>query len=255
MAAVPKKFKRTKSQYRLAQTGIPDYADKSLDQQVAVFSKLVMENSRTPIYRVWSKLDSIAHSVIVSELGCFDGKSSAQHWEWAREDAAELNRHSRMLRTFLKKQTEHEKILARRPRLYMPRRYFVEPEGGGTLRKVLEIEERHLKGSVSRINRVLKKRGKWDDVKGMIRAQEYVKRRATYLGIPGRVRLTPDAIADIYELAPRTNNGNGGSVTAENIRKAIAYYRKKPENAYFVQNIEFYLEDWRKPISKLLSGN
>jgi hypothetical protein len=97
MASVPKKSRRTSNQYRLAQTGIPDYANKSLDEQVALFSKLVMENSKKPIYRVWSKVDSVAQAVIMSELGFFDGEVRAQHYEWARKDSAELNRHTRML--------------------------------------------------------------------------------------------------------------------------------------------------------------
>jgi hypothetical protein len=254
MVSVPKKPRSTNNRHHLTQIGIPDYVNQSLEDQVVLFSKLVLENSKRPIYRVWSKLDPVAHSVIMSELGLFDGKVRAQHYEWAREDAAELKRHTRSLGTFLKKQVEHENILARHPRLYMPRRYFAEPEGGGTLRKVLEIEVLNLKWSVAQINRVLKKRGKWD-VRGMIRAQEYVKRRAAFLEIPGRVRLTPDAIADIYQLARRTRNGNGDSINGENIRKVIDYYRKLPENAYFIQNTEFYLEDWRTPASKRKPGN
>jgi hypothetical protein len=227
MTAAPTKSRRTKSQYRLAQTGIPDYANKSLDEQVARFSELVMENSKRPIYRVWSKVDPVAHAVIMSELGCFDGKVRAQHYEWARKDSAELNRHTRMLGTFLKKQAEHENIAARRPRFYMPRRYFAEPEGRGTLGKVLEIEMMHLKRSVAHINRVLKKRSKWD-ARGMVLAQEYVIRRADFLRLPGRVRLTPAAIADIYQLTQRTSQGGDDPDTVENIRKAIAYFRKNP---------------------------
>jgi hypothetical protein len=164
----------------LGRRRIPDYADKSLDEQVVLFSKLVMGNPKRPIYRVWSRLDPVAHSAIMSELGFFDGKVRAQHNEWARKDAAELKKHTRMLRTFLMKQAEHENIAARRPRFYMPRRYFAEPEGRGTLGKVLEIEIMHLKRSVADINRRLKARSKWDP-RGMVCAQEYVKRREAFL--------------------------------------------------------------------------
>ena len=76
-----------------------------------------------------------------------------------------------MLRTFLEKQVEHESLVARRPCLYMRRRYTAEPQGRGTLRKVLEIELMHLKGSVAEINRIFKKRSKWEP-RGMILSQD-----------------------------------------------------------------------------------
>ena len=247
MPAIPKRSRRTKSHYRFAQIGMSDYANKSPDDQVALFSKLVLENSQRHIHRVWSELDPVDHFVIMCRLGFFEGKVRAQQYEWAREDAAELKRHARMLGTFLKKRAEHESIAARRPRFYIPRRYSSEPAVGVTLRKVLEIEVTHLKWSVTQINRMIKKVGKWDP-RGMILAQEYVKRRADFLGLPGHVRLSPGAIADLYELTRRPGDGGDDSGTPENIRKAIANYRKKPENLYFVQNIEFYLEDWKKPL-------
>ena len=59
-----------------------------------------------------------------------------------------------MLETFLKKQAAHDDLLARRPRFYMPRRYYMEREGGGTLRKILEIELIHIKRSVTELNLV-----------------------------------------------------------------------------------------------------
>jgi hypothetical protein len=250
MTPVPMRFRRTSKRVGLTQTGIPDYANKSLDQQVALFSKLVMENSKRPIYRVWTKLDPVAHSVIMSELGCFDGKIRAQRDEWARKVAAELNRHTHMLRTFLKKQVEHEYRATRSPRFYTPHLYF-GTEGTGTLRSVLQTEIKHLMHSRATINLRLKKRGKWD-VSGIVRGQEYVIRRVAFLGIPGPVRLTPGAIADIYQLTRRASDGNDDSDTAENIRKAIVYFRKNPENAHFLENIEYYLKDWKEP-SK--SGN
>ncbi len=123
MTPAPKKFRCTRKRVDLTQTGISDNANQNLDEQVALFSKLVMENSKTSIYQVWSKLDPIAHFVIMSELGFLEGKVCAQHYEWAREDAAELKRHTRMLRTFLKKQAEHENIAARRPRSGVEKSY------------------------------------------------------------------------------------------------------------------------------------
>jgi hypothetical protein len=160
-----------------------------------------------------------------------------------------------MLRTFLKKQVVHENIKVRRPRFYGPLRYAAEPKGiRGTLGKMLEMEIVHLEQTVANINRGLKKRRKWD-AQGIVLSQEYVIRRSAFLGISGRVRLTPAAIADIYQLTRRTGDGDDDSGTPENIQKAIAYFRKDPENAYFVQNIEFYLEDWKKPVLKTKSGN
>ena len=258
MASVSKKPRRTRKQFALAPADNREYDNKSFEDQVAHFSKLAMENPSKPIYRLWSKLDFVARTVILSELGCLPGDTRrltrAQHFEWAREDAAELKRHTRALSTFLEKQAAHEKLLARRPRFYMPRRYFAEPEGRGTLKKVLEIEKMHLRSSVTAINRMRKSRGTWF-VRGMIIAQEYVARRADFLAIRGRVRLTPEAIADIYELTqcPRERGDDLG--TAESIRKAISYYYEQTENAYFIQNIEFYLQDWKKPALRPRSGN
>lgn len=128
MIPAPMKFKPSK-QVGSTPIGIPNNAKENLDKQVALFSKLVKENPKRAIFQVWSKLDSVAHSVILSELNSVDGKVRAEYYEWAREDAAELKKHARMLRTFLKKQAEHESIRVRRPRCYMPRRYIAEPEG------------------------------------------------------------------------------------------------------------------------------
>jgi hypothetical protein len=255
MATVPKKSRRTSNQYRLTQTSIRDDAQKSLDEQVASFSNLVTADCKKPIYRVWSKLDPVAHSVIMSELGCFDGKVRAQHDDWARKLAAELKRHAHTLRTFLKKQAEHEYRTSRPPRFHHPHLYFEFSEGRCTLRRVLETEINHLMHSRATINGRLKKRGKWN-VSGIVRAQEYIIRRVAFLGIQGRVRLTPAAIADIYQLTRRTRDGNDDSDTAENIRKAIAYFRKNPENAHFLENIDYYLKDWTTiPVPKDKSGD
>jgi hypothetical protein len=113
MASYPRRSRSASERYRLAQTGIPDYANKSLDEQVVLFSKLVMENRRRPIYRVWSKLDPIARSVIMTELGCFAGKDApqlirAQRDERPRKVLAELERHLEVLKEFVKTQAEHE---------------------------------------------------------------------------------------------------------------------------------------------------
>ncbi len=255
MATVPKKSRRTNKRVRLAEPRIPDFDGRSVEEQVALLTKLIMENPRRPIYRVWSALDPVAHSVIVSKLGFFGEKVRAQRLEWARDDARELKRHTRMLTTFLKKQAEHESIAGRRPRFYLPYRYFAEPDGRrGTLKTMLEIEVAHLQWHIADINRILKQRARWN-TRGIILAQEYVKRRAAFFGLPARVRLTPNAVADIYQLTRRTSDADNDLDTGENIRKAIAYYREKPENAYFIQNIEFYLDDWAMPISKSKSGN
>ena len=85
----------------------------------------------------------------MKELGLFDGDVRALNDKWAREDAAELKKHLRMVRTFLKKQTEHEKLLARRPRWHIPRRYSDKKAGEGTLKHILEIEMKHLEWAVN----------------------------------------------------------------------------------------------------------
>jgi hypothetical protein len=122
------------------------------------------------------------------------------------------------------------------------------------LRSVLGAELKHLKGLVGVKKQRVKPVSKWD-VKRMIVAQEYVIRRVAFLGLPKRVRLTPDAIADIYQLIGAPADGSDGSDTAENIRKAISYFRKNPKNERFLLHIESYLKDWTKPVSKDKSGN
>jgi hypothetical protein len=259
MATRPKKRPGSRNQSLAARTGIAGFGDRSIDDQVAAFSKQVMKNPAKPIHRVWSALDSVARAVILTELGCFDKENApdlvhAKHYQWAREDTAELRRHAGRLETFLKKQIAHDELLARRPRFYMRRRYYSEQEGSGTLRKILEIELAYLKRSVIELNRVLQKRNNWA-VRAIIIAQEYVKRRADHLGGPEPVRLTPAAIADIYRLTRNCDDEVDDSDTPESIENAIEYYRKQPENAYFIQNIEFYLEDWKKPAATPTFGN
>jgi hypothetical protein len=236
------------NEYRSAQTGLPGFADKSLDEQVALFSKLVMADSKKPIYRVWSKLDQAAHSVILSELGCFDVNERVRRDEWARKTAAELKRHTRRLRRFLEQQVEFEDQLIRHYRFLHPGLNFKLPRGRVTLKSAVESEITELNQIVAAMNRQRKPRSKWDAI-GMFRAQEYVKRRTASLET-GRVRLTPAAIADIYQLTQRTSDGGDDPDTVENIRKAIGYFKKSPENAYLVQNIDLYLGDRKKPISK-----
>jgi hypothetical protein len=258
MASVPKKSRRTSNQYRLAQTGIPDYANQTLEDQVALFSKLVMRNSKMPIYRVWSKIDPVAHYVIMSELECFDGKdapqlSRARRDQRNREVVAVLENHIRLLQRFHKMQEEHDSRTARFG-VRSIRKYTLAPGVEGPLRSVLETELGHLKQLVGAHKRRLKQASKWD-VKRMIIAQEYVIRRVYFLGLPKRVRLTPDAIADIYQLTRAAADRSDVSDTAENIRKAIAYFRKNPKNAHFLQKIEDYLKDWTEPVSKGKPGN
>ena len=250
-----KQLKRKRKSVGLPQPDRKDNANENYAEQVASFSAQVMQKLEGPLYRVWSQLDSADHLVIMYALGCFSGKIRAQHYQWAREDLAELKRHTNILKTFLKRRTEHEKIAARRPHFYMYRQYLAEPEGSrGALGKMLEMEVTHLQWSMDDINRILKKRSKWDPG-GIIRAQEYVTRRADFLGLSARVRLTLPAVADIYHLTQRISHGGDDLDTVENIRKSIAYFKGKQENAYFVQNIKFHIEDWRKPLSKTVSGN
>jgi hypothetical protein len=104
------------------------------------------------------------------------------------------------------------------------------------------------------MNRQRKPRGKWDAGR-IVLAQEYVLRRAAFLGIPRRVRLTPAAIADIYKLTQRSSDRGDDSGTAENIRKSIAYFRKNPENSHFLENIGRYLANWTLPVATNRSGN
>lgn len=250
-----KKLKLRSRSVGLPQPGKQDNPNENYAEQVALFSRLVMEKSEGPLYRVWSQLDSADHLVIMYALGCFSGKIRAHHYQWAREDLAELKRNTNRLKTFLRRRAEHEEIATRRPHFYVYRQYLAEPEGSrGALGKMLEMEVTHLQWSMADINRRLKARSKWDP-RGMVCAQEYVKRRVAFLGIRGRVRLTPAAIADIYQLTQRTSHGGDDPDTVENIRKAIAYFKRNPENAYLVQNIEYYLDGWKKPVSKLKSGN
>lgn len=252
--ALTSKNPRT-SRYRLAQTDIPDFANKNREEQIALFSKRVMENSQRPIYRLWSKLDPFVRSVILSELGCFDGEVRGGRDKRAREVAAELKRHMHSLGTFLKKQAEHEYRTHRPPRFHQPHVYLDPWEGRCTLRRVLEIEIEHLRHSRATILGRLKRRGKWD-VSGIIRAQEFLNRRAAFLGIRGSIRLTPGAIADIYQLSQRTPAAGDDSGTPETIRKAIDNFKKDHRNAHFLENIEYYLKDWTKPSDPVgKSGN
>src|SRR5580698_9329143 len=103
-----KKLKRRSIPVGLPQTGIKDNSNENYAEQVALFSRLVMEKSKGPLYRVWSQLDSADHFVIMYALGCFSWKVRAQHYQWAREDLAELRRHTNRLKTFLERRVEHE---------------------------------------------------------------------------------------------------------------------------------------------------
>jgi hypothetical protein len=244
MTLVPKKSKLSGEQPGIRQILSPDTHD-SFEDQVDLFTKRSLTNSSRPIYGVWSKLDPTARSVVLFELGCFNEKTRDRYHKRAREDGAVLKKHLGMLETFLKRQADHDTIVARRPRFYMPRLYYIEPEGKGTLKKVLEIEVRNLEWGIAQINRSLQKHSKWD-VRGVILVQEYVTRRVDFLKLPKSVRLTPDAIADIYDITKCTGVDNSNLNTGQNLRKAIAYYKKLPENQYFIQNIEFYLQDWKK---------
>jgi hypothetical protein len=259
MGRALKNFGNASNRHRLPQTGIPNYAKKSLDEQVALFSKLVMANSKTPIYRLWSKIDSVARSVIMAELGCFDGKDAPQVARASRDErdrdlVAELERHTRLLERVLHKRAKHDYVITRRFGFRNFRKYLGVPGRVGSLRQVLKTEIKHLKQVIAVMKRELRHRGKWD-VKGMVIAQEYVIRRAAFLGITRRVRLTPDAIADIYQLTRAPGADSNGSDTAENVRKAIAYFRKRPENAHFLDHIESHLKDWTVPVPLGRTGN
>lgn len=255
MPPSPKKLKRERNPVGLPQPEKHDDANDNYAEQVDLFSKLVMEKSERPLCWVWSQLDTADHLVIMQALGFFSAKIQARHYRWAREDLAELKRHTKKLKSFLKSRTEHEEIASRRPHFYVYCQYLAAPEGHlGALGKMLAVEVEHMEWSMTDINRILQKRSKWHPG-GIMRAQEYVTRRADFLGLSKEVRLTIPAVADIYHLAKRTSQGGDDPDTVEKIQKSIANFRKKRENAYFVENVEFHIEDWRKPFSKSVIGN
>jgi hypothetical protein len=227
----------------LAQTGVPNFADKNPGEQVALFSKLIMENSQKPTSRLWRKLDPLAHYVILSELGCLDRNERARHDDWARKILAELKKHARRLGRFFEQQEEHEDQLICHYRSLHPGLSFKLPRGRVNLKTVVESEINELNRLVAAMNRLRKPRGKWGAGR-MALAQEYVRQRVAVLGISGSHRLTPAAIADIYHLTIGTSHGDDNPDTTESVRKAIAYFRRNPENVHSIEKIGLYLAKW-----------
>jgi hypothetical protein len=64
--------------FGLPKVDISGYADMSLDEQIAAFSRLVLENPARAIYKVWLQLDDVDRSIVMWRLGCFDGENAPQ---------------------------------------------------------------------------------------------------------------------------------------------------------------------------------
>jgi hypothetical protein len=249
--------KRTVNWYGLPKTRVPGYRKKPIEEQIGLFSKVVMANRGKPIHRVWSQLDDVGRSVVMKELGCFAGENApqviyAQRDQCAREFLVEAKRQSRWLSRFISRQAKHERTISA---LGFPpgSLQLTAQKGLGPLSSVIAKEEACLQEFSAHVKRRLIQRGNWDPER-MIKAQEYVSRRLKFLGAPGSIRLTPEAIAEVFELTQALANGSAAEIS-ENIRKAIAYFRKNPANKELLDNIERVIPDWTFPVELAKTGN
>lgn len=217
-----------------------------------------MANRGKAIHRVWSQLDYVGRSVVMKELGCFAGENApqviyAQSDRRAREFLVEAQRQSRRLSQFITRQAKHERIISALGfppgSVQLTAQKDLEP-----LSATLDKELVQLKRFAAGVQRRLVQRGNWDP-KRMIKVQEYVIRRLKFLHAPQSTRLTPRALADIYQLTQALSGGITHAYISENIRKAIEYFRKDPVNKEFLENIERVIPDWTFPAELLKTGN
>lgn len=82
------------------------------------------------------------------------------------------------------------------------------------------------------------------EIRSIVKAQEFVKRRSIFLGTP--VNLSPAAVADILDL-----NELGLDVTFQDkegaVRKALRRFREKPDYERSMNEIVDVLPNWTLP--------
>lgn len=232
---------------RLPETGIPGYEAAGLPDQVALFSKLIEKKPMTRIHAVWKELDDWARTIVMWHLGCFAGENSpqviyARREQIARESLADVSDRMRCVSKLISRQTEQVQTTVglniRDGKLHFITRQRPSPPSPFLVEELAILQQK-----TADLEGRLPPRSKWN-ARRMIIAQRFVSRRAKFLGLPDSVRLTPEAIAEVYALIRVLPERSREPDTPENIRKAIANFSKSDVNRASIERMESMITNW-----------
>jgi hypothetical protein len=243
---------------RLPETGIPGYEEASLPEQVVLLSRRIEKKPMSKIHTVWERLDDWARAIVMWHLGCFAGENSpqviyARREQSVRESLAEVISRIRCLSKVIKRHADQMQTVAGL-KIRDGKLHFITRQRPGQPSPALMEELTILRDQAANLKSRLPPRGKWN-AKRMIVAQEFVCRRASVLGLPDSVSLSPEAIADVYELTRALADGSGEPESPENIRKAIANFRKSAANRASLARMDSQITNWANRAVFTLPGN
>jgi hypothetical protein len=243
---------------RLPEIDIPGYEDASLPEQVRLFSELIEKRPMSRINAVWKQLDDWARAIVMWHLGCFAGEDSpqviyARHEQSVRESLAEVMGRICCLSKLIKRQADQMQTVAGLS-IRDGKLHFITRQRPGQPSPALMEELAISRERAAKLKSRLPPRGKWN-AKRMIVAQEFVRRRASFLDLPDSVSLGSEAIADVYDLTRAVSDGNSEPESPENIRKAIANFRKSAANRASLARMDSQITNWANRAVFTLPGN
>lgn len=236
MTQPSKRPDRTPRVLRQPSNGIVGYEDESPEEQMRSFADLIERSDGKAVRKLWPKLDPCARSYVMEQLGCFAGGDCPQSYSFPSFKASRavgplVDRQIKTVKKFLEATEESTRRLANQG-------FYVDCYEGllahsrsalAILENIKTVTAKHFNGPSDR------------EIRSMIQAQEFVKRRSAFLG--SRATLTVAAIADILELNEVGQNKDS-QVDEGSIGRALRRFRAKPGYQEYMDAMGELLRDW-----------
>jgi hypothetical protein len=230
---------------RQPSNGIVGYEATSLEEQMSLFSGLIQREGGKAVQELWRTLDDpCARSYVMEQLGCFAGPHSPQsfflpRFENRRAAGAEVSRQIKGVKKYIEGMEESVRRFGSWDlRSYPYEQLIAESRGAlATLQNIKTVSSKYFGGPADR------------ETRNIVEAQEFVKRRSSFLGSP--VTLNTVAIADILELNELGLDAPGLKNTSQDlegwVRKSLLRFRKKPEYQEYMSAMGESIRDWTLP--------
>ena len=226
---------------RQPNNGIVGYEEKSLEEQMRLFSELIQREGGKAVRKLWPNLDPLAQFYVMEQLGCFAGPDCPQHHHLPGFEQGPALRieMSRQIRTLKKC------IVALQNSTSKLEGWSLQFDGYGRLihelgltvemlEKIKAVSSKYFGGPNDR------------DVRSVVEAQEYVRRRTSFPGT--RHNLSPTAVADIFDLNERGLERPSSEDSVGRIQKALLRFRKGSDYQRYMDAMEELIPDSNVPL-------
>jgi hypothetical protein len=200
-------------------------------------SRLIFENKLSAVGKLWEKLDANAQAKIINYIGYYIGHNSDRAAIDDRRRRAALikgalDKQIKALRKAHKERTAFEEIEVPQVGKVSSFRGPVWPQENVALSMILSTEILRLNKLLGQAKKVynMRRLGVAGKFYWLLHAQEFLGSRISQH--PGEVlELTPTHLADLIDAALTARKRHPKNPTdPENIRKALANFRKNPDN-------------------------